>query len=229
MLTYENVVTHLLSAAEQAGLNIIFSQEQLDTHALVRTFSMTCLPRGSSEPDDQQPRAMLSFRWDPALTAISVLGSEGLCDLYHTPDEPCPHADLGCAYDASLDVEASYHVPTTSSYPSDVNGVIGMASGTRELLTLAVGHEEGVEVQAQLLFDEHGVSVGRIEALQRWSLDDELHEADDLSGALSEVCQEVVNALEALAGHEAPHPSHLPADDVEDYGDGRTYLRPPTA
>ena len=46
MLTYENFVAVLLTAIEQTELNIAYTQELLDTHALGRSLSITCLPRG---------------------------------------------------------------------------------------------------------------------------------------------------------------------------------------
>ena len=46
----ENFVAVLLTAIEQTELNIAYTQELLDTHALGRSLSITCLPRGVEDP-----------------------------------------------------------------------------------------------------------------------------------------------------------------------------------
>ncbi|GIV96285.1 MAG: hypothetical protein KatS3mg057_0942 [Herpetosiphonaceae bacterium] len=229
MLTYENVVTLLLSASERQQLNIVLSQEQLDTHALVRTFMMTCLPRGTRDPNAFQPRVTVSFRWDPALTTISIIGSEGICDLYHAPDQSCPHADVGCAYDAMLEIEATYQIPIPEEHTEDIASVVGLAASTRDLLASTVDSSEDLEVRVQLVFDSGGASVSQLEAIQRWLIDDDLHEAETLGQTFAEICAEVAEALEALAGHEPPPPSLGSERDHDDLGDHLTYLRPPTA
>ena len=77
MLTYENFVAVLLTAIEQTELNIAYTQELLDTHALGRSLSITCLPRGVEDdraPDEPPLRAVISFRWSPEFTVFSLRG-----------------------------------------------------------------------------------------------------------------------------------------------------------
>ena len=71
MLTYENFVAVLLTAIEQTDLNIAYTQELLDTHALGRSLSITCLPHGVEDdraPEEPPLRAVIAFRWSPEFT-----------------------------------------------------------------------------------------------------------------------------------------------------------------
>src|SRR4051794_10326770 len=111
MLSYETISDALLDSAEQAGLNVWQSDELIDPHSLQRTFTLTCLPLGQASPRPSSIQASIRFRWDSAMTAISTLGTEALCERYHGDNVACSHALVGCAYEATLALEVSYIVP----------------------------------------------------------------------------------------------------------------------
>ncbi|HEY3228227.1 MAG TPA: hypothetical protein VGJ87_03345, partial [Roseiflexaceae bacterium] len=65
MLTYENFVAVLLGVIERTDLNVAYTQELLDTHALGRSLSITCLPDGLEDdraPEEPPLRAVIAFR-----------------------------------------------------------------------------------------------------------------------------------------------------------------------
>jgi hypothetical protein len=232
MLTYETVVTILLGGAERTGLNIQFSQEQIDPHAMIRTFNMTCLPSGAAEPRPELPFATLSFSWDAALTAISVMGSQNMCDLYHEPDDPCLHSDLGCAYALALEIDTVYEVPLSDGQRREIANVPTLARSLQIVTSEATQDHQPLDIEVQVHFtNTYHAFIGRVAARQQWVLDEALHEEDELSESFREICREIGTTLNALAGLETPHP--LTLEDEDDEGepliDVRTYLRPPTA
>ena len=114
MLTYENFVSVLLGVIERSGLNIAYTQELLDTHALGRSLSITCLPDGVRDdigPQEQAReigyyhvptymadqsgdlvfqvplRAMIAFRWSPEFTVFSLRGADSLDNIERFVDE----------------------------------------------------------------------------------------------------------------------------------------------
>jgi hypothetical protein len=230
MLTYETLVTILIGEAERTGLNVQFSQEQIDPHTMTRTFTMTCLPAGIMLPRPDIPFATLSFAWEAALTAISVMGSEALCDLYHDPDDPCTHADLGCAYDAMIEVNLMYEVPLSEQKRGDISNVPGLARSL-QLITSEATHDRQplhVDIQMQFTSDYHAF-IGQVAARQEWVLDEALHDESDLREAFNEICRETNRTINALAGFDTPEQPAGNRDDEEPVIDMRTYLRPPTA
>src|SRR5918998_3164422 len=119
MLSYETISDALLDSAEQVGLNVWQSDEAIDPHALHRTFTMTCLPLGQGTPRPNSIQASISFRWDAAMTAISTVGTEALCERYHADNVACSHALLGCAYEATLELEVTYTLPVQLNLNDD--------------------------------------------------------------------------------------------------------------
>ncbi|MBA3468272.1 MAG: hypothetical protein H0T53_01385 [Herpetosiphonaceae bacterium] len=229
MLTYETIITILLGGAERTGLNIQFSQEQIDPHTMSRTFSMTCLPTGVPEPRPDVPYATMSFIWDAALTAISVMGSESMCDLYHDPDETCPHNDLGCAYNAEIDIDVMYEIPLSDTQRREISNVPTLARSLQIITSESTHDQQPLDIDIQMQFTStYHAFIGRVAARQQWTIDEPLHEEEDLQEVMREICRETVRTLNALAGFETPHPLTL-EDEAEPLIDVRTYLRPPTA
>src|SRR5687768_13044751 len=120
MLSYETISDALLDSAEQVGLNVWQSDEGIDPHSLERTFSMACLPPGQASPRPSSIQASVGFRWDAAMTAISTIGTEALCERYHGENVACSHALVGCAYEASLQLEVRYTIPYHRSVGDDL-------------------------------------------------------------------------------------------------------------
>lgn len=229
MLTYETLVTILIGEAERTGLNVQFSQEQLDPHTMSRTLNITCLPTGVAEPNMDVPFAVLSFTWDAALTAISVMGSDSLCDLYHDPDEQCLHDELGCAYDAELDLDIVYEVPLTDAQRRDIANVPALARSLQVTTSEATHDRQPLDVDIQMQFtSDYHAFVGRVTARQQWLVNEQLHEEDELREVMFGMCRETVRILNALAGFKTPTPA-VSEDEDDPQIDVRTYLRPPTA
>lgn len=228
MLTYENFVSVLLGTIERAGLNIAYTQELLDTHALGRSLSITCLPDGvedSSGPQEPPLRAVVSFRWSPEFTVFSLRGVESLDNIERFVDERLFAQTRG---GPSLDVEVSYHLPVTQERMYDVNALPVVAHTLQELHSSLVDDEDVMRVDSQLSFGPGGIaSIQSVSAMRMWSLDEALYDADLLALTFEELCAELHAMLELLnaqfglpAGAQSGIDA-LPAD--------RRYLKPPTA
>ena len=105
MLTYETISDALLDSAEQVGLNVWQSDEQMDPQTLTRSLTLNCLPQGEVTPRASSLQASIAFKWDAAMTAISTIGTEALCEKYHGDNVACSHSLIGCAYEATLTLE----------------------------------------------------------------------------------------------------------------------------
>jgi hypothetical protein len=230
MLTYENFVAVLLGSLEQAGINIAYTQELLDTHALGRSLSITCLPDGVEDdrgPQEPPLRATISFRWSPEFTVFSLQGGVTFANIERLVDERLFQAQSG----PSLDVEVLYILPVTSNQQRDVGQLPLLAHAMQQLYAALVGSDVPIRVDGQISFSAgrpprlQGVQVQRV-----WSIDEALYDADLLSDTFDELCTELHDMLEALAE------SYLVSDDDET-GNGnndaptsdRRYLKPPTA
>ena len=234
MLPYESISEALLDSAEQVGLNIWQSEEQLDPQTLTRTFSLSCLPPGEQFPRPSSVQAQLHFKWDAAMTAISTLGTEALCDKYHGPNTPCPHGAAGCAYETSLVLEITYALPAAGAV-DDLQAVGRLGQHVRELHRSLVDHRNMLSVDANVRLDGSEVRLSSIKAQQRWMVGNPIHELSELEDVFEEACSEVRDMLLALQeryGRAAP----LDADellslplDLDGNDDDRVYLRPPAA
>lgn len=228
MLTYENFVSVLLGTIERTGLNIAYTQELLDTHALGRSLSITCLPDGAEDnsgPQEPALRAVVTFRWSPEFTVFSLRGAESLDNIEHFVDERLfAHARSG----PSLDVEVSYHLPLTAEWQNDVSALPVIAHTLQELHGSLVDDEDAMRVDSLLSFGPGGAArVQSVTALRMWSLDEALYDADLLALTFEELCAELHAMLELLSAQFSP------ADDPQGPLDGltgdRRYLKPPTA
>jgi hypothetical protein len=227
MLTYENFVSVLLTTIERAGLNIAYTQELLDTHALGRSLSVTCLPDGME--DDQGPlepvlRAVIGFRWSPEFTVFSLRGAESLDNIERFVDERL-FAQKGNS--PSLEIEVSYHLPLSPEQQRDVNSLPSVVRAVHDLHAALADPDDLVRVDSQISFS-HGrpPRVQSITAVRVWSVDEALYDSDLLADTFEELCSELHAMLELLAAHYAVARDEPPAS-----GDGgdRRYLKPPTA
>src|SRR2546425_10260487 len=106
MLTYENFVAVLLAVIERTNLNVAYTQELLDTHALGRSLSITCLPQGVEDdraPEEPPLRAVIAFRWSPEFTVFSLRG--GLPDAF---DGVVDERILATRAGAGLEIDVTY-------------------------------------------------------------------------------------------------------------------------
>lgn len=231
MLTYENFVAVLLGSLERAGLNIAYTQELLDTHALGRSLSITCLPDGVEDdrgPQEPPLRATISFRWSPEFTVFSLQGGVSFANIERLVDERLFQAQSG----PSLDVEVLYTLPVNGNQQRDVGQLPLLAHAMQQLYAALVGPNVSIRVDGQISFSSgrpprlQGVHVQRV-----WSIDEALYDGDLLSDTFDELCAELHDVLEALAE------SYLVTEDDEHSGNGsndppssdRRYLKPPTA
>lgn len=227
MLTYENFVSVLLGVIERSGLNIAYTQELLDTHALGRSLSITCLPDGvSDEPGPQEPalRAVLAFRWSPEFTVFSLRGAESLDNIERFVDERL-FARARAA--PSMDVEVTYHLPIPEEQ-RELRALSAVAHAVQELHGSLVEDDDVVRVDSVVSFPPGGVArVEGVTAQRLWSIDEALYDADLLAITFEELCAELHAMLQLLQANFAsaeaddPPPDGLPAD--------RRYLKPPTA
>jgi hypothetical protein len=231
MLTYENLVSVLLGSIERTGLNVAYTQELLDTHALGRSLSITCLPDGVE--DDRSPiepplRAVVSFRWSPEFTVFSLRGGDSLDNIERIVDERLyAQAQSG----PSLDIEVTYYVPLNSDQQRDLAALPGLARTLQDLHASLAEPEDLVRIDTLVAFSAGRTPrVQSVTARRVWSLDEALYDGDLLSDTFDELCAELHTMLEALAGYYA----NLNGDEAgsnaaeASYGD-RRYLKPPTA
>jgi hypothetical protein len=229
MLTYENFVAVLLGAIERSGLNIAYTQELLDTHALGRSLTITCLPdeiEDDNGPEEPPLRAVVAFRWSPEFTVFSLRGGDSLDNIERFVDERL----FAQSYAGpSLDVEVTYYLPLDLDQQRDVASLPLIAHAVQELHGSLVEDAEVMRVDCMLSFDPGGAArVRTIMALRIWNLNDALYDVDLLALTFEELCTELHAMLELLYAQFGPsgddpqgETSALPAD--------RRYLKPPTA
>lgn len=228
MLTYENFVSVLLGAIERTGLNIAYTQELLDTHALGRSLSITCLPDGVVDdcgPQEPPLRAVIAFRWSPEFTVFSLRGAESLDGIERYVDERLFAQARG---GPSLDVEVTYHLPVNGRANIEPRDLPAIAQALQQLHAMLVDDEDGLRVDGTLSFDPGGAPhVQSLVAVRLWSLDEALYDADLLEVTFEELCAELQAMLQML------HEQYGSRSDAGQGADGlspdRRYLKPPTA
>lgn len=226
MLTYENFVSVLLSVIERTGLNIAYTQELLDTHALGRSLSITCLPDGvddDSGPQEPPLRAVLSFRWSPEFTVFSLRGADSLDNIERFVDERLfaqPRSG------PSLDIELTYHLPVPDEQ-RDLRTLSAMAHAVQELHGSLVEPDDVMRINSVVAYAPGGAAqVESITAVRIWSVDEALYDPDLLAITFEELCAELHAMLQLLYANFAPDDESPPPDGIP--GD-RRYLKPPTA
>lgn len=227
MLTYENLVAILFGCAERTGLNIAYTQELLDTHALGRSLSITCLPDGFE--DDRSPtepplRAVIVFRWSPEFTVFSLRGSDTLDSIERLVDERLSQSQSGI----SLDVEVIYTLPLTSDQ-HDLEALPLLVDSLHTMNAELAFSDVPFRVESQLLFlPNRPPRVQELTAHRVWSLDEALYDSDLLNDTFDQLCLELKTMLEALVKFfPLAHTSDRNAKATE-LAD-RRYLKPPTA
>jgi hypothetical protein len=229
MLTYENFVAVLLGAIERSGLNIAYTQELLDTHALGRSLSITCLPdevEDDNGPEEPPLRAVVAFRWSPEFTVFSLRGGDSLDNIEHFVDERL----FAQSYAGpSLAVEVTYHLPLAFEQQRDVASLPMIAHLIQELHGSLVEEGEVMRVDSTLTFDPGGAArVRALTALRVWNLSDALYDVDLLALTFEELCTELHAMLELLYVQFGSASDDFQGDSQSLPLD-RRYLKPPTA
>ncbi len=231
MLTYENFVAILLGSIERTMLNVAYTQELLDTHALGRSLSITCLPEGIEDdrgPQEPPLRAVITFRWSPEFTVFSLRGDNSLDDIERLVDERLNQAQSG----PSLDVEVTYTIPLTAEQQRDISLLPSLAHLIQEIHETLTTAGNIVRVHTDISFVVgRAPRVQSVTAHQVWSVDEALYDVELLSDTFDEMCAELHDLLEALAHHFLT--SKVPERGSGSNGDNlpgdRRYLKPPTA
>ena len=231
MLSYESISEALLESAEEAGLNIWQPDEALDAHTLQRTFTLICLPPGEMLPRPNGPQVRLRFHWDAAFTAISLLGTDALCRLYHPDDASCPHGEAGCAYEATLPLEIEYTIPVGVPIQDDPALLVRLLRKVQDIQRSLVDHSNGLTVDAEVQSVGSTLQVRHVRARQTWTITEPLHDLDVLEDVLDDACNEVSDVFETLLEqlNGTPRPPHTDMDMTLDPDEERIYLRPPVA
>jgi hypothetical protein len=230
MLTYENFVAVLLGVIERTELNVAYTQELLDTHALGRSLSITCLPDGFEDdyaPEEPPLRAVLSFRWPPEFTVFSLRG--GLPDGF---DGVVDERILASRAGVGVDIDVIYTLPLASEQTYDLAALPKLTRAIYDLhASAAPSGEKPVRVEVLLAFAEGRQP--RIQALnlrQVWPIGDALFDADLLADIFGELCAETGDVLEALAEVYLIEPTGQRAvSEADESLEERHYLKPPTA
>jgi hypothetical protein len=229
MLTYENVVSVLLGAIEQAGLNIAYTQELLDTHALGRSLSVTCLPDGIEDdngPEEPPLRAVIGFRWSPEFTVFSLRGADSLDNIERFVDERL-YAQTPAG--PSMEVAVTFHLPLAPELQHDMALIPAIARTVQELHRSLLDEEDLLRVDSLLSFmPGRAPRVQSMTAVRVWSLDEALYDADLLSVTFDELCAELHAMIELLAVHYAIRSNNGPSSPDSPLGE-RRYFKPPTA
>ena len=231
MLTYENFVAVLLTAIEQTELNIAYTQELLDTHALGRSLSITCLPRGVEDdraPEEPPLRAVIAFRWSPEFTVFSLRGGppgsfDGIVD----------ERILASSAGVGLEIDVTYTLPLVADPLSDISSLPQIAHAVHQLYANAAPRSENpVRVDVALSFaNGQGPRVKALTIHQVWPIGDALFDADLLNDIFEDMCRELRDVLDALGEVyiQDVRDEQSPAAEVDDLLGERRYLKPPTA
>jgi hypothetical protein len=230
MLTYENFVSVLLTSIEQAGLNIAYTQELIDTHALGRSLTITCLPDGiedNRDPQEPSLRAVVAFRWSPEFTVFSLRGTDSLDNIERFVDERLfAQARRG----PSLDVEVTYHLPLSIEQQRDISAMVTLARAIQDLHSALVDTDDLVRVNSQVSFlAGRTPRLESLTALRVWSIDDALYDSDLLAAVFEELCSELHAMLELLHVNYGLRNDESTSSGADALPPDRQYLKPPTA
>lgn len=231
MLTYENFVAVLLASIERIDLNVAYTQELLDTHALGRSLSITCLPQGVEDdraPEEPPLRAVIAFRWSPEFTVFSLRG--GLPDAF---DGVVDERILATRAGVGLEIDLTYALPLVSEQTRDLVALSQITRAIQELHSSVVPNAEN-PVRADVLLSFSQSLPPLIQSLtlhQTWPIGDALFDADLLADIFDELCTEVHDVLEALAEIYLVEPPELQnaVPENDEVAEDRRYLKPPTA
>ena len=230
MLTYENFVAVLLTAIERTDLNVAYTQELLDTHALGRSLSITCLPRGVEDdraPEEPPLRAVIAFRWSPEFTVFSLRG--GPPDSF---DGIVDERIVASAAGVGLEIDVTYTLPLISDPMRDMAALPQIARAVHELHdSVAPGSDNPIRIDMLLSFPPgHTPRIKALTAHQTWPIGDALFDADLLADIFEDLCGELRDVLEALAEVYLTEPrGSAAAAEADEALEDRRYLKPPTA
>jgi|HigsolmetaAR201D_1030396.scaffolds.fasta_scaffold05805_3 hypothetical protein len=230
MLTYENFVAVLLGVIERNDINVAYTQELLDTHALGRSLSITCLPDGFEDdysPEEPPLRAVLSFRWPPEFTVFSL--RSGLPEGF---DNVVDERILASRAGVGVDIEVTYTLPLANEQTYDLASLPKLTRAIYDLHASAVpSTDKPVRVEVLLNFSEgRQPHIQALNLCQVWPIGDALFDAELLTEIFNELCAETSDVLEMLAEVYLVEPrAQRSVPEGEEPFENRRYLKPPTA
>ena len=228
MHTYETVVSILLGSIERTNLNVAYTQELLDTHALGRSLSITCLPDGMEDdlgPTEPPLRAVISFRWSPEFTVYSLRGRDTLENIERIVDERLYAYGGG----PSLDIDVAFHIPLTNDQQRDPSALNTLAHTIQDLHRDMVEPEDLLRVESQVtVFPGRPPRMVNVIAHRTWSLNEALFDTELLAATFDEMCMELQLLLAELSRTFTTERDREDNSGPDTYGD-RRYFKPPTA
>ncbi len=196
-MRYQELVDLLVLVAGDAGLITYRAEDKLELNELNRSFRLFCVPKGWESPFDI--RAQLEFYWSCEQAAYSIYGTEGLCALYHDPDEECTHYELDA--EPMIELEIEYHLPDHAvSALSSAADMKYFGQRIREVHRECVDHENLVAVRFESVFYKDRLRVSSAVASHYWVIEGkDLEDPRALVSILSDICHEVHDVLLRLA------------------------------
>ncbi len=196
-MRYQDIAGQLILAADGAGLDTYGAEDRLELHQLNRSFRTLCVPHDWEPPFEI--RAQLRFHWSCEHTAYSIYGTEGLCALYHDPDEECTHDEFDAQPMTELEIE--YHLPDHAVVAlSSAADMEYFGQRVQEAHRECVEHENLVAVRFESVFYRGQLRVSSAVASHHWLIEGEdLEDEGNLISILASICHEVHDFLLRLA------------------------------
>ena len=196
-MRYQEVASRLIIAANGAGLKSYATRDQVELQQLDRSFRTCVVPDVWEPPFDI--RAQLEFYWPCEQTAHSIYGPEGVCALYHDPDEECIHYEFDAQTMIELSIE--YHLPDhVVRALKTADDMKHFAQRIHEAHRECVDHENLVFVCFESVFYRDNLRISSALAGHHWVIEGEdLEDEGILNSILTGISGEVRGFLLRLA------------------------------
>jgi hypothetical protein len=197
-MRYQDLAGQLILAADGAGLDTYGTEDQLELHQMDRSFRVLCVPYDWEPPFEI--RAQSQFHWSCEQAAYSLYGTEGLCALYHDPDEECTHYELDAQ--PMIELEIKYHLPDHAVLAlNSASDMKYFGQRVQEAHRECVEHENLVAVRFESIFYQDRLRVSSAVASHFWVIEGEdLEDEGTLFSILTGVCNEMHDFLLRLDG-----------------------------
>jgi len=226
VLTFEDVTGYFLKAAGSIQL-MTHPEYWTNARTLEREFACACHV-GICEDIEQRSTCTMSFGWGPLDTVLSLEGPSGICDFFHEPEQDCSHQHTATipplvieltytlplqgvalaeetllSLTQMLRLRASEHSKRTIETRPGVSMVLHENRLRPEMLTLhqrvelPIWHPDGLHGQFDLhhFYARPQIDEGEESPAQ---LPDDPRPEEWLPQVMVEVCQDIVQVLDAL-------------------------------
>ncbi len=211
IVPYEQLCNLVARAFSRSPLRMTSYENMLNVVSLDREFRLEAALRNERifEPmyADDDPTLEVTLNWEAANTILSLYGHEGMCSVYHNPDEWCNHQDMGASPLAEITLE--YHVPSTAILDiHDDEDIDHLAEQLRSIFSGDRGETGGELPDMSITFQAvHARGELRLtEAAVRYEilLEDELIDTGLLHNIVTDLAQEAASNLKKLAAAYPP-------------------------